>query len=243
MKPRALITREAERAAELVRLLEEAGMDAHVEPVTRTVFLPHDDEELPALESFDWLVFTSANGVKGFNNCFTFNALPATLKTAVVGPGTAQMVAKLFREPDFVAKQNDAVSLAAELLEEDTEMAQHAVLWPCAAHAGFELALRLKDAGANVVPWPVYVTEPVPQEELLERLIRLWPWAVAVFAAPSAVAAFASAWPTPWDFPCVAIGQVTAKALHKAGAKNVRVSPTPQAADLRDAILESINLR
>jgi len=242
MTPRILITREAERAADLVRMLEAEGLIAHAEPVTRTTYLPHD-EDVPALESFDWLIFTSANGVKGFHDAYASTPLPPSLKTAVVGPATAETVAKLLRAPDYVAKQNDAVSLANELLEEDPDMPHRAVLWPCAAHASFELALKLKDAGAEVVPWPVYLTEAVPQEELLEKLVRLWPWAVAVFAAPSAVSAFASAWPTPWDFPCVAIGQVTAKALMKAGAKNVRVSPTPAAVDLRDAILESINLR
>lgn len=242
MKPRVFITREAERAAELVRLLQAEGLETFAEPVTRTVFLA-DDKDVPALESIDWLIFTSANGVKGFGKAYKSITLPPTLKTAVVGPGTAETLAQCLCEPHYVAKQNDAVSLANELLEEDPDMPRRAVLWPCAANASLDLAVKLKDAGADVVAWPVYLTKPVPQEELLERLVKLWPWAVAVFAAPSAVSAFAAAWPTPWDFPCVAIGQATAKALAKAGAKNVRVSLSPRAEDLRDTILETLNLR
>jgi uroporphyrinogen-III synthase len=242
MKPRILITRESERASDLVRLLEAEGLEAHAEPITRTVFLAHD-EDVPALESFDWLIFTSVNGVKGFKNVYKSATLPPNLKTAAVGPGTAETLAQHLCEPHYVAKQHDALSLANELLDEDPDMPHRAVLWPCAAHASFELATALKDAGTNVVAWPVYLTEPVPQEELLSRLVRLWPWDVVVFAAPSAVASFAHSWPTPWDFPCVAIGQLTAKALLKAGAKNVRVSASPMAEDLRDAILETLKLR
>ena len=242
MRPRVLITREAERAAELAELLNVQGIEAIVEPVTRTVFLSHD-EDLPALENFDWLIFTSVNGVKGFKNAFNGAAIPLTLRTAVVGPGTAEAAAQYVLKSDYVARRNDAVSLANELLEEDPELPHRAVLWPCAAHTGFELASRLKSAGTNVVPWPVYLTEPVPQEDLLARLLRLWPWAIAVFAAPSAVASFAAAWPVPWDFPCVAIGQVTAKALKKAGAQQIQVSPSPTAEDLRDVILNIMNLR
>jgi uroporphyrinogen-III synthase len=242
MKSRVLITREADRAAELIRLLRAEGIEAVAEPVTRTVYLPHD-EDLPAMESFDWLVFTSANGVKGFDQARKSALLPAALRTAVVGPGTADEATRLLRQPDYIAKQNDAASLAGELLEEDPELPHRAILWPCAAKSSLDLAMRLKDAGANVVPWPVYYTEAVPQQQLFERLAALWPWDAAVFAAPSAVAAFVNAWPQPWDFHCVAIGHVTAKALTKAGVEGVQVSRSPEAADLCEAILKPLRLR
>jgi uroporphyrinogen-III synthase len=241
MRSRVLIARDAERAGELVRLLEAEGLEAIAEPVTRTVFLTPDD--VPALEAFDWLIFTSANGVRGFGNVFKANVLPPGLRIAVVGPGTAEESSKCLRDPDYVARQNDAGSLARELLEEDPELPRRAVLWPCAAKTSPDLDAALKNAGADVIAWPVYVTEAIPNVELSEQLVKLWPWGVALFAAPSAVAAFAQAWPAPWNFPCVAIGQVTAKALTKEGAKSVRVSNSPRAVDLRNAVLEILKLR
>ena len=240
MKPRILITREPERAAGLIRLLEAEGMDAVAEPATHTVFLPLDGST-PPLDRFGWLIFTSVNGVKAFHRAFS--SVPATTRIAVVGPGTADETTRLLRKPDYVAVQNDAAGLGAELLTAFPGLDHQSYLWPCASRSSDILLAQLKDAGAVVVTWPVYRTDPVSPEQLLMRLTKRWPWEIALFAAPSAVAVFAAAWPQPWDFPCIAIGDVTARALARSEAADVRVSRGPGAADLRDVILETLRLR
>jgi uroporphyrinogen-III synthase len=239
MKPRVLITREPERAAELIHLLEADGIEAVAEPVTHTVFLPQDD--LPAPESFNWLIFTSVNAVKGFRKAFT-SALPA-LRIAVIGPGTAEETTQLLRQPDYIARQSDAASLGAELLDSFPDLAHETVLWPCASKSSDVLLTQLMAAGAKVMAWPVYRTEPMSPEQLLARLTKRWPWEIALFAAPSAVGGFSGAWPKPWDFPCIAIGSVTAKALTQSGIPDVRISRGPGAADLRNTILETLRPR
>ena len=63
MKPRVLITRETERAVELIKALAGNGIDAFAEPVTRTVTR---FGTLPDLTHFQWVAFTSVNGVRAF---------------------------------------------------------------------------------------------------------------------------------------------------------------------------------
>jgi uroporphyrinogen-III synthase len=91
-----------------------------------------------------------------------------------------------------------------------------------------------------LVAWPCYRTEAVPPRELSARLNTLAPWQAAVFAAPSAVNAFAAAWPLPWDFTPIAIGNVTAGALRMAGAQRVTVSAGTGTASLLQAVLHAL---
>jgi uroporphyrinogen-III synthase len=124
------------------------------------------------------------------------------------------------RDPQ-VAASGGGVELADALLEEEKGSTDWSVLWPCAQEPLPEFPRRLEDAGVKVEPWTCYRTEPVPVGELREELKNAAPWQAAVFAAPSAVRAFAEAWDEDWDFGCVAIGETTAGALKSAGASCV----------------------
>jgi uroporphyrinogen-III synthase len=251
LKPRVLITREPERAADLILQLSESGIYGIAEPVTRTVFLTQS-EPLPDLTRFDWIAFTSVHGVEGFADILAASKrpLPIDLKIAVVGSTTAGVANCRFRVPDLVAPAADAQSLASALTErcaesypeygEGKERRSPSVFWPCATKTTERFAERLNEAHIRLVPWPVYATEAVEPAELHERLEELWPWKAAVFAAPSAVRAFRNAWPLPWKFEAVAIGPTTAGALQKSGVTSVHVSDTPAAVGLTHTILDAL---
>jgi uroporphyrinogen-III synthase len=262
VNPRVLITRAPERAAELIRLLATHGIVGLAEPVTRTVFMIQIDPA-PELSSFDWLTFTSVNAVEAFAE---LNAeIPKDLPIAVVGPATAKAVRNYFqREPELMVEQSDGEHLAEVLLAKRKERAtpptppssddgvvdreqggekrspDRRVFWPCAKKTTEKFARMLKNAGMEVTAWPVYETVAMEPAGLRERLEEIWPWRAAVFAAPSAVQSFLAAWPLPWNFASIAIGQTTAEALQKAGVSDIQISLSPAAADLAAAILTTI---
>ena len=73
------------------------------------------------INEFQWIVFTSKNGVKYFFEFLSqlkisFNELSA-IKIAVVGKKTAAEVVKYYRQPDLISSGNNSADLACELAE------------------------------------------------------------------------------------------------------------------------------
>ncbi len=91
---RILITRTRQQASELAAQLESRGAETLLIP---TIELAEPaswsalDEALARLQSFDWVVFTSANAVKSFCERALHLGLPGEpLRVAVIGPATAK---------------------------------------------------------------------------------------------------------------------------------------------------------
>src|SRR3954453_12315817 len=115
-----LVTRPGEQAAAFVGRLKELGAETHALPVI-AINPPEDwtaaDLRLKRLSEYDWVVFSSANGVEAF-----FLRLAALdlrpqfgLRIAVVGPSTASALTTFGRTADFVPAVQRAEDLAAEL--------------------------------------------------------------------------------------------------------------------------------
>jgi uroporphyrinogen-III synthase len=243
LNPRVLITREPDRAAPLIELLQRAGVAALAKAVTRTVYLPQS-EPLPDLGQFRWLAFTSVNGVKGFARMMTGETkLPDSMRIAVVGPATEAAAKKLLRNPDLAIEDTDAAGLARQILIERAAHDGETVLWPCAMKFEPAFESNLRKAGMEVLPWLVYRTEAIEAEPLHSALKLFWPWDAVIFGAPSAVKAFEKAWPTPWDFKAIAIGQTTARALSEIPDCVPTISEGTSPEDLRDAVLESLSMK
>jgi len=117
-----LVTRPRRQAAELVHKLEQLGAVAHVLPVVE-IGAPPDwsavDGALVNLRSFQWLVFTSANGVHAFIARLPHLGLDlralGPLKLAVIGPGTAEALRGYHLVPDLMPAEFRSESLAAAL--------------------------------------------------------------------------------------------------------------------------------
>lgn len=84
-------------------------------------FSESDQAILRQLSSYDWLFFTSRNGVAHFFRQLIdqtgSSELPATLKIAVVGTKTASEVEYYGYSPDFCGKEHGSAELAAEFLQ------------------------------------------------------------------------------------------------------------------------------
>jgi uroporphyrinogen III methyltransferase/synthase len=106
---RILVTRPRTQAGEMLRRLEELGAVPLELPVVE-IHAPSDwapvDDALRRLASFDWLVFTSVNGVYGFLRRLRqqgrdLRAL-GSLRLAAIGPATADALRGYQLEPDLV---------------------------------------------------------------------------------------------------------------------------------------------
>jgi uroporphyrinogen III methyltransferase/synthase len=119
---RILVTRPRHQSEGLVRRLEALGADVVVLP-TVEVRDPPDwdpvDRALVDLPRYQWLVFTSVNGVHFFLRRLRqtgrdLRALGA-IKLAVIGPSTADALRSYHLEPDLMPDEFRSESLAAAL--------------------------------------------------------------------------------------------------------------------------------
>jgi uroporphyrinogen III methyltransferase/synthase len=124
---RILVTRPRQQAAGLAHRLEQLGAVVHVLPAVEIAPLadwsPVDDA-LASLSRYQWLVFTSGNGVHAFLNRLRatgrdLRALGA-LRLAAIGPATADALRSFHLEPDLVPSEFRSESLAAALRDKVT---------------------------------------------------------------------------------------------------------------------------
>ena len=122
--PRILVTRAQHQASALADLLRAAGLEPILIP-TIELAPPTDafaalDTVLAHLDTFHWLLFTSANAVEAFaRRCQVLSFLPPLssirCRIAAIGPATARALATIGLTPDLIPPQAVAESLAAAL--------------------------------------------------------------------------------------------------------------------------------
>jgi len=172
---RVMVTRPANVPDPLAEQLRAMGADVIVQPAIE-ISPPADwrpvDDALARLDEFDWLVFSSANGVR----CLWERLLERKPdlrrfpRLAAIGPGTADELARYGRQADLVPEQFRAESLAEALA---SEAAGKRFLLARASRGREVLAEQLTAAGAVVEQVVVYtstdVTETDPQTAALLR--------------------------------------------------------------------------
>lgn len=116
---RIVVTRAREQAAEFVSALQDRGADVLTIPVIK-IAPPTNMDALKDvfldLGTYDWLVFTSANGVNEFFRYF-FAGFPdlraiGNVRIAAVGPGTAARLKELHLRVDVMPEENLGVKIA-----------------------------------------------------------------------------------------------------------------------------------
>lgn len=120
------------------------------------------DRAIAALTEFDWLVFTSANGVDAFfgrlwETGHDLRALSA-LKIAAIGPATAARLAAFHLRTDVVPEEYRAEGLVAAV---QPAVNGKRVLWAGADRGRAVLAEGLATAGASVHKIVVYESRDV----------------------------------------------------------------------------------
>jgi len=219
-----VVTRAAAQAGDLARLLNDRGASVREVPLIR-LEPPDDDAPLRAavgsLGSFDWVVFTSANGVEWFWATLERESLDASAfgaaRIACIGPGTAAALARRGIRPDLVPDAHVAEALL-EALEQAGELSGTRILLPRAAGRPV-LPDGLRARGAEVVEVEAYRTVP---ETARAAELRSWLAADAIdaltFTSPSTVVTFVDSVGAETGRALVAvIGPVTADAARTAG--------------------------
>jgi uroporphyrinogen-III synthase len=124
---RIVLTRNAEGASRLGERLEALGADIIEIPLIDVRF--DIDGEKPVeifkeFASYEWMIFTSRNGVKHFFNAFlkAFDDIRSLgfIRIAAVGKGTVEALQEYHLRADLVAPNATAGDLAKALEEEET---------------------------------------------------------------------------------------------------------------------------
>ena len=164
---RVVLTRARAQAGELARPLEEAGADVIVFP-TIAIGPPRDpaalDRAVASAFQYDWIVFTSPNGVRVFFERFATQGRDvrelAQVRLAAIGPETAAELGRRHLRPDVVPAEYRAEGLVEALAGED--LRGRRFLLPRAAGARAVLPEALAARGA-------LVEEVVAYEAVLPR--------------------------------------------------------------------------
>jgi len=171
-----IVTRSAEQAAGLVEPLEVLGAEVLLMPVI-AVADPEDwgpaDEAIRDLDSYDWIVLTSVNGVDRFDERLRGHGLALAdvcARCAVVGSATAARLREHGVEPALVPEEFRAEGLVAGFRAmEDPHGAR--VLVPRAAEAREVLPDDLRAIGFAVDVVPIYrLVAATPPPAVIERL-------------------------------------------------------------------------
>lgn len=158
---RIVVTRTREQASELVNLLENYGAECleyptiSLEPVSSYEIL---DKALGEISTYDWLLFTSINGVEYFfKRLFELGRDVRDLKgpkIAAVGRITAEALVKRGIRADLLPEEFTGDGLAEILIRSGVKGQQ--ILIPRALKARETLPEALQSAGAEVTVAPVY---------------------------------------------------------------------------------------
>lgn len=167
-----IITRAEAQASALRRPLADLGARV-LEAPTIQVLAPADpaalDEALGAVRSYQWLVFTSANGVRAAAGRLATPGRaggpvhwdPGDVRIAVIGSATAEALeGELGLRADLVPGRAVAEALAEELIRDHDPRGQRILLLR-ADIARPDLPQQLRQAGALVTDVAAYRTRPV----------------------------------------------------------------------------------
>ena len=224
---RIVVTRAREQAGSLSEMLREQGAYV-VELPTIEIRPPEDwaplDSAITELESYDWVLFTSANGVR-----FFIERLDASSKdlrhlrgkVCAIGPATAERLRSLHVKVDLMPDEYVAESVLAAFGPQD--LAGKRILLPRAKVARDLIPVELTKRGAIVDAVPAYQT--VAPEESAKLAAEIFAgdarphW--ITFTSSSTAANFARLCPLErlGGVKIASIGPVTSRTIRELGLR------------------------
>ncbi len=189
-----VVTRSREQASALAQKLSALGAEVIIFPSIKVKPLKSFtalDREINCLGGYNWVIFTSVNGVEVFFNRLKKLGLDTRrfggAKVAAIGPATAESLRAKGIEADIVPEKY----ISEEILKALGKVKGQKILLPRAAAARDALHTGLKRAGALVTEIPTYNTLP-DRGNLAELRCLLREGAVSLitFTSSSTVAGF-----------------------------------------------------
>ena len=229
---RIVVTRARDQAGPFAKQLSDLGADVLEIPVIKTAPPSnHEDivDSLLELNAYDWLVFTSPNGVTAFFDMFfkRFQDLRdiGGVRIAAVGPATAAKLRELHLQVDLMPEEALGVKIAKAFAKFES-MENLRVCLLRAEVANPDLPDALEALGAIVDDVAVYRTvaeteDPTGADQVLQETGADW----ITFTSASTVEHFHERFDLPQllkKFPktkLATIGPETTKALQALGLK------------------------
>ncbi|UTE76517.1 uroporphyrinogen-III synthase [Rossellomorea sp. KS-H15a] len=232
---KVLITRGSEGSSETGSLIENEGGVPILVPLLH--FHPHIDPlELSlhtTLHTYEWIIFTSKNGVKFFLEALERRGIPLssyTGKFAAVGTKTEQYCHKFGIPISFVPENFTGDDFAEEFIS-NVKPDGH-VLIPKGNLARNVIATELASAGVSCQEWIVYETA-LPENSFvqLKTIIEQEQVDIITFTSSSTVHHFMkvirhySLYDHIRDIPIACIGPITKKTAEQYGL-HVKICPS-----------------
>lgn len=227
---RVVITRAAAQSEALARELSARGAIPVVLPLVSFAD-PQDfaalDRAIAEIERFDWIILTSAQAVRALAQRSRNLGRPLTqpgsrLRVACIGPVTAEAAGNAGLRVEHVAETHNGVALADEL---GRRLRGSRVFLPRSDRANPDLSEALTRHGAEVTEVIAYRTlRPTHIDREKLRDFANGGADAMLFFSPSAVQHFGEVFGVEQfralqdKLAITAVGPVTAKALHEAGA-------------------------
>lgn len=241
---RVLITRPRHQADGLAQSLADLGAEPVIFPVITIAPLEDNrrvDSAVSAAHAWDWVIFTSANGVSAVWDRIAALALeqPFTgCKIAAIGPATAQALAERGVRADLVPEEYIAEAIAEGL----GDVQGQRILMLRADIARESLGQILQQRGAQVENIPVYRTVAAQPDE--QMLAELEPGMdIVTLTSASTARSFAQItagrdWPWLKTVVIACIGPVTADAARACGLPVAVVADEYTAGGLVQALVD-----
>ena len=191
-----LITRPEDQARDFIKALSELGARCLLYPAIK-IIPPASwealDKAIEELSEYNWILFTSVNGVRYF-----FERLNAAkkdarqlkgIKVGVIGPKTSEALMDKGIRPDIMPEKYLAEGIIEELKR--FYLKGKKVLLPRPVNARDYLPKKLSDLGAVIQEVEAYKTvKPEYSEDNINDLVRGGRIDVITFTSPSAVSNF-----------------------------------------------------
>jgi uroporphyrinogen III methyltransferase/synthase len=247
---RIVVTRAREQASEFLSLLSGLGAEC-LEFPSIEIIQPENwntlDRAIQDLETYQWLLFTSVNGVKYFFERMGHHQKDVRdlkgIKVGVIGPKTAEAILKKGIKPDLIPQEYRAEAIIQGMSKEEIKGAK--ILLPRAEKAREILPRKLESLGAKVDVIPVYRTiKPDQDLSKIKEMLKQGRIDLVTFTSSSTVSNFIEMFEPDVDslkiwmkkVTVACIGPITAE---KAKEKGLSVDIMPKDYTI-EALAESI---
>ena len=224
---RILVTRARHQASTLSRLLTERGarpVELPMIDIQTVADYEELDQAISNLEHYQWIIFTSVNGVEAFwqrlHNLKQDSRVLSGLRIGAIGPATAQALETKGIIPDYVPEVYTSEGIVDGLKNQN--IAEQRFLLPRADIADKELVQGIGRLGASVREVTAYQTVPATEAiTQAKQMIISGKIDAITFTSSSTVSNLVAAFgkePLPVNEAKVAcIGPKTAETATKAG--------------------------
>jgi len=236
---RIVVTRAREQASDFVACLSELGAECVEFPSIEVVPPPswqELDRAIGNLETYQWLLFTSVNGVKYFFDRLEVSGQDARnlkgIRVAAIGPKTADAIREKGVRPDLVPEEYRAEAVVEAFRKYGVKGLK--ILLPRAAEAREVLPQELEKMGATVEVVEAYRTvRPKGAKDEIRAMLEKGDIHMVTFTSSSTVNNFMEMFEEEGDrllkwmekLTVACIGPVTAKAAEEKGLR-VRITPS-----------------